>query len=70
MADLLPLVGATRVVLNDVPFIPEPHLINCLAQVYRKQEGRNALVVALLCDDHLDPTGRLLGLVRKAAAGV
>jgi len=61
---LLPLA---RVVLNEQPYISESHVVNCLALLYARGEYR---VVAELCDVLLDPTGRLLGLVRKAATGV
>jgi len=61
--------GLLRVVVNDQPFIPESHVVNSLAQLYRADNAHKR-TVATLCDDWLDPSGRLLGLVRKAATGV
>lgn len=56
-----------RVVVNDERFVSEAHLVASLAGLYvRKNEWK--LPVAILCDDYLDRSGRLLGLVRDAAA--
>ncbi len=56
----------SAVMWNGERFISEAHIVNSLAQVYR-EDGRNKLIVATLCDDWLDPSGRLLGLVRDMA---
>lgn len=58
-----------RIVLNEEPFVSERHVVNSLAQLY-KADNAHKRTVATLCDDWLDPSGRLLGLVRKAATGV
>ena len=61
-----PAPALLHVVVNDERFIAESHLVNCLAQVYRNdtRSGVYKLAVAVLCDDWLDPSGRLLGKVR------
>lgn len=41
----------------------EDAMVSALAAVY--PDGR--VVIAKLCDEHLDPSGRLLGLVREEA---
>jgi hypothetical protein len=53
--------------------LTEQQLIDALAAVYRAGLPFGAervgppLTIARLCDDHLDPTGLLLGQVREAA---
>ena len=55
------------VVLNDARFISESHVVACLANLYLADDDTHKRTVAMLCDDWLDPTGRLLGLVRDKA---
>lgn len=68
LAARVPSAGLNRVVVNDERFLPESHVVNSLARLYL--DNAHKRTVAQLCDDFLDPTGRLLGLVRKAATGV
>ena len=58
-----------RVVVNDEAYVSERRLILCLAAVYAV-DNKNKLVIARLCDDYLDASGRLLGLVRDQATGI
>ena len=46
------------IVLNDERFIAEAHVVACLANLYAA-DNAHKLTVAALCDDWLDPTGRL-----------
>ena len=54
-----------RVVVNDEAYISEKRIIASLAAIYLRDDGK--LPVAILCDDYLDPSGRLLGKVRDEA---
>lgn len=57
------------VTVNGDRYLPEWRLVIALAGLYARKEAWR-LPVAILCDDYLDPTGRLLGLVRDQAAKV
>lgn len=48
------------VVIDGERFYPETKVVQALASIYKK----HGVVVAGLCDDHLDRSGRLLGVVR------
>lgn len=58
-------IGPSQVVVNGESYIPEVRLVFALASIY-KTSG-NAVLVAKLCDEKLDRSGRLLGLVRDAS---
>lgn len=55
-----------RIVLNDEAYLSEANLVTALAALYARSNDWK-LPVAILCDDYLDPSGRLLGLVRDKA---
>jgi hypothetical protein len=50
------------VVIDGERYYPEGKIIAALAAVYRE----HGVLVANLCDDYLDRSGRLLGIVRDA----
>jgi hypothetical protein len=55
------------VLINDERYYPEALVVDGLAQAYQENPD-SRLAVANACDRTLDPTGRLLGLVRRAAS--
>lgn len=50
------------VVIDGERYYPESKVVTALASIYQKY----GVIVAGLCDDHLDRSGRLLGVVRDA----
>lgn len=60
-------MSTLAVTVNDERFVSESQLVRSLGALYaHKNEWK--LPVAILCDDYLDQSGRLLGLVRDAAS--
>jgi hypothetical protein len=59
-------IANLQITLNDQRYISEEHLIEGLANAYVNTD--HAWAIAVLCDNFLDPRGRLLGKVRDRAS--
>ncbi len=60
--------AAPKIEINGERYYAESEVVAALAAMYRLSTA-TAVQIADLCDKSLDPSGRLLGIVRRAARG-